>query len=68
MRSTWREDLYLFIQGWDEDLVAEFQAFVNPLVFWLWTGAGLVVAGGLLAFGWQRPRGQAAAADAAGRA
>ncbi len=68
VRSTWREDLYLFIQGWDEDLVAEFQAFVNPLVFWLWTGAGLVVAGGLLAFGWQRPRGQAAAADAAGRA
>ena len=68
VRSTWREDLYLFMQGWDEDLVTEFQAFVNPLVIWLWTGAGLLVSGGLLAFGWQRPAAGAAAADAAGRA
>ncbi len=68
VRSTWREDLYLFIQGWDEDLVAEFQAFVNPLVIWLWTGAGLLVAGGLLAFGWQRPPPRGAAAGAAGHA
>lgn len=55
LHSTWREDLYLFVQGWDENLVAEFQAFVNPLMIWLWAGAGLYVAGGLLAFGWQRP-------------
>ena len=68
VRSTWREDLYLFIQGWDENLVAEFQAFVNPLVIWLWTGAGLLVAGGLLAFGWQSPRPREAVPGAAGRA
>ena len=55
LRSSWREDLYLFVQGWDEDLVAEFQVFVNPLMIWLWAGAGVYVAGGLLAFGWQRP-------------
>ena len=55
LRSTWREDLYLFVQGWDENLVAEFQAFVNPLMIWLWVGAGIYVTGGLLAFGWQSP-------------
>lgn len=45
-----QRDLYLFVQGWDEDRLTEIQVFVNPLQQWLWIGMGIVVAGGLLAF------------------
>ena len=44
------EDIYVFVQGWDENGVAEFQAFINPLMLWLWIGAGLYTFGGLIAF------------------
>ena len=45
-----REDLYVFLQGWDSEGVAEISAFVNPLMIWLWIGAGVYVAGGLVVF------------------
>ena len=45
-----RRDLYLFMQGWDESLTAEFQAFVNPLVRWLWIGGAIAMLGAVLAF------------------
>jgi len=45
-----RRDVYLFVQGWDENRLTEIQAFVNPLQQWLWIGAGIFTAGGLLAF------------------
>lgn len=48
--ETLMRDLYLFIQGWNADSVAEIHAFVNPLIMWLWIGGGIFVAGGLLAF------------------
>lgn len=48
--SGWREDIYLFVQGWDDAGNAEFNAFVNPLMVWLWFGAAIYVAGGLVAF------------------
>ena len=44
------EDVYVFAQGWDENGVAEFQAFVNPLMLWLWVGAAVYTTGGLIAF------------------
>jgi cytochrome c-type biogenesis protein CcmF len=44
-------DLYLFVQGWNQDGVAEVHAFVNPLIMWLWIGGGIYTAGGLLAYG-----------------
>lgn len=49
-------DLYLFVQGWNADGVAEIHAFVNPLIMWLWIGGGIYVAGGLLAYGPSRLR------------
>ena len=49
-------DLYLFVQGWNTDGVAEIHAFVNPLIMWLWIGGGIYVAGGLLAYGPARAR------------
>ena len=48
--SNWREDLYLFVQGWDDLGNAEFNAFVNPLMLWLWVGGALYTVGGLIAF------------------
>ncbi len=50
VNTGWREDVYIFAQGWDEQGVAEFQAFVNPLMLWLWVGAAIYTAGGLIAF------------------
>ena len=45
-----RRDLYLFVQGWDENRLTEIQVFVNPLQQWLWIGMGIFTVGGLLAF------------------
>jgi cytochrome c-type biogenesis protein CcmF len=50
IRGTLREDLYVFMQGWTPQLTAEFQAFVNPLIRWLWIGGAIYVLGALLAF------------------
>ena len=50
IETNLREDLYVFLQGWDSDGVAEISAFVNPLMIWLWIGAGVYVAGGLVVF------------------
>jgi cytochrome c-type biogenesis protein CcmF len=50
LNSTWRDDLYVFVQGWDDEGVAEFHVFVNPLIVWLWIGAAVYVAGGILAW------------------
>ena len=54
--TGWREDLYVFLQGWDEDGVAEINAFVNPLMAWLWIGAGVYVLGGIVVFAPQPAR------------
>ncbi len=43
-------DLYVFMQGWDENQNAEIQAFINPLTQWLWIGGAIYTLGGLLAF------------------
>ncbi len=43
-------DLYVFVQGWDENRLTEIQVFVNPLQQWLWIGASIFTVGGLLAF------------------
>jgi cytochrome c-type biogenesis protein CcmF len=49
INGGFREDLYVFMQGWDKDLKAEFQVFVNPLVRWLWIGGAVYVLGAVLA-------------------
>ncbi|MFN8583697.1 MAG: cytochrome c-type biogenesis CcmF C-terminal domain-containing protein [Dehalococcoidia bacterium] len=50
MDSSLRDDLYVFVQGWDSNGVAEFHVFVNPLIIWLWIGGAIYVVGGLIAF------------------
>ena len=54
LRSTLVEDVYTFVEGWDEQGVAQVQVFVNPLLAWLWIGAAIYTVGGLIAFTPQR--------------
>jgi cytochrome c-type biogenesis protein CcmF len=49
LRSTPAEDLYLIFIDLDEDGTASFQIQVNPMVFWIWVGGGLMVLGAVLA-------------------
>ncbi|MGH7904364.1 MAG: cytochrome c-type biogenesis CcmF C-terminal domain-containing protein, partial [Candidatus Dormibacteraceae bacterium] len=48
IRSTPLADLYIVLVGTAPDGTATFQLFVNPLVTWIWSGAGLLILGVLL--------------------
>ena len=47
--TTWKEDLYVILTGYNRDGRASFRALVNPLVAWLWAGGLVVTVGALLA-------------------
>lgn len=49
IHSTWRDDLYVVLIGLSADRVATFRVLLNPMVQWLWTGALVIVFGGLIA-------------------
>lgn len=47
LRSTWTEDLYISLAGWEQGgTVAAIQVRVNPVVLWIWLGGIVMVAGG----------------------
>jgi len=48
IRSTWRDDLYVVLVGLSGQR-ATLRLLINPLVSWLWGGAAVAVAGGLIA-------------------
>lgn len=48
-RSTMRDDLYVVLGSLDEKGAATFQVYVSPLVWWLWFGGVVLVAGTALA-------------------
>ena len=48
-RSTLRDDLYIILGAAQDDSTATFQAYVNPLVAWLWIGGFVLVIGTALA-------------------
>jgi len=50
LRSGLREDLYVILSSVGEDGRASIQAFVNPLVTWIWIGGGVMLAGTAIAF------------------
>jgi cytochrome c-type biogenesis protein CcmF len=50
LHSSLRDDLYVFVQGWDDTGRADFQIFVNPLISWLWIGGVIYVIGGIFAW------------------
>jgi cytochrome c-type biogenesis protein CcmF len=51
IRSNLIEDLYVILEGWNDDgSSADFKIMVNPMVFWIWIGGGVFLAGGLITF------------------
>ena len=53
--SSWKEDLYVALTGYNRDGRANFRVIINPLVPWLWIGGYVVGLGVLLAL-WPRRR------------
>ncbi|MCS7286249.1 MAG: cytochrome c-type biogenesis CcmF C-terminal domain-containing protein [Anaerolineae bacterium] len=53
LRSTPAEDLYIILAGLEEDGTATFQVEINPGVFWIWVGGGLLILGAVLSL-WPR--------------
>ena len=45
IRSTPVEDLYLVVTAFEGDGSAHVRAFVNPLTWWIWAGAGVMLLG-----------------------
>jgi len=57
VRSTWREDLYLVLMGFDpQDQSVVLRVVITPLVSWIWAGGAIMVAAGVLALWPSRPR------------
>ncbi len=55
LRMTWVEDLYVVLNGWEDDAVsATFSIYRNPLMVWLWVGGVVLVLGTLMAL-WPHP-------------
>jgi cytochrome c-type biogenesis protein CcmF len=45
IRTTPLEDLYVVVQSFDPDGAAGIHAFVNPLTWWIWAGAAVMLLG-----------------------
>jgi cytochrome c-type biogenesis protein CcmF len=45
IRTTPAEDLYVVVSALDPDGTAALRAFVNPLTWWIWAGAVVMLAG-----------------------
>jgi cytochrome c-type biogenesis protein CcmF len=63
LRMLPTEDLYVVLNGWDENS-ATFSIFVNPLTVWLWIGGIVLVLGTLIAM-WPHPKRRTAPVPAA---
>jgi cytochrome c-type biogenesis protein CcmF len=48
LHSTPKEDLYVVFAGMSGDSRYEVSAHLNPLVFWIWFGSAVLVAGGVI--------------------
>ncbi len=47
--GSYREDLYVILNGWEQDQTANFKVVVNPLVTWIWIGWYVLAAGTIFA-------------------
>ena len=56
IHTTLLEDLYVVLAYWEDGgQLASFKAIVNPLVVWIWIGAGVLMLGTLVAV-WPTPQ------------
>lgn len=46
--ETLKHDLYLILSGWESDGSASITVILNPLLFWVWIGTGVMVLGIIL--------------------
>jgi cytochrome c-type biogenesis protein CcmF len=49
IRTTVREDLYVILSGLGDDGRANVRVIINPLMMWMWIGAGVLTLGTALA-------------------
>ena len=49
LRTSWLEDLYIILAGFEPSRTATFKVFVNPMVAWIWAGGLVIVLGTLIA-------------------
>ncbi len=49
IESTWLEDFYIILAGWEQDQSVSFKVNINPLVKWLWAGGYILVFGSIFA-------------------
>lgn len=49
LHSTFKEDLYVILSGWESDGTATFKVKVNPLINWIWYGGYILVIGTIIA-------------------
>ena len=50
IRTTPREDLYVILAGTGDDGRVNLRVIINPLMMWMWIGAGVLTLGTLIAF------------------
>lgn len=48
IRSSFKEDLYIILAGYEKDGQATFKVVVNPLVIWIWIGGTIIAFGSLI--------------------
>ena len=47
LHSSWREDIYVILEGWDEQHVATFTVLINPGIGWIWLGGFWIFSGAI---------------------
>ena len=55
IRTTPVEDLYVVVTSFDQDGTAAIRAFVNPLTWWIWFGAGVMGLGMVVLISGRQP-------------
>ena len=55
IRTNPIEDLYIVVTGFDTDESAVIRTFVNPLTWWIWAGAAVMLAGMLVIMSGRAP-------------
>lgn len=48
LRSTFKDDLYIILSGFNEDGSATIRVMINPLVNWIWAGGLVLVLGAIV--------------------
>jgi cytochrome c-type biogenesis protein CcmF len=55
IRTNPIEDLYVVVTGFDTDQSAVIRTFVNPLTWWIWAGAAVMLVGMLVIMSGRAP-------------